>query len=50
MLVAVGNEEAEPAMAEVAAVERDGVVLVRVLLWSSEGDRHAIDPRGPTTS
>jgi hypothetical protein len=31
MFVIVGNEEADPAVAEVVAVEPDGLVLVRVL-------------------
>jgi len=31
MFVTVGNEEADPAVAEVVAVEPDGLVLVRVL-------------------
>jgi hypothetical protein len=31
MFVIVGNEEADPAVAEVAVVEPDGLVLVRVL-------------------
>ena len=31
MFVIVGNEEAAPAVAEVAVVEPDGLVLVRVL-------------------
>lgn len=31
MHLVVGNEEADPAVAEVVAVEPDGVVLVRVL-------------------
>ncbi len=31
MFVVVGNEEADPSVAEVVAVEDDGVVLLRVL-------------------
>jgi hypothetical protein len=31
MYIVVGNEEADPGVAEVVAVESDGLVLVRVL-------------------
>ena len=31
MHIIVGNEEADPAVAQVVAIEEDGVVLVRVL-------------------
>jgi hypothetical protein len=38
--VVVGNEEADPAVAEVVSVESDGVVLVRVLPGPAEEHLH----------
>lgn len=38
--VVVGNEEADPAVAEVVSVEPDGLVLVRVLPGPAEEHRH----------
>jgi hypothetical protein len=38
----VGNEEADPAVAEVVAVHEDGIVLVRVVPGPVEGNLHLI--------
>lgn len=38
----VGNAEADPAVAEVVAVEDDGVVLVRVLPGPVEQHQHRV--------
>ena len=40
--VVVGNAEADPAVAEVVAVEDDGVVLVRVLAGPVEQHLHRV--------
>jgi hypothetical protein len=40
--VVVGNAEADPAVAEVIAVEDDGVVLVRVLAGPVEEHQHRV--------
>jgi hypothetical protein len=41
--VVVGNEEADPAVAEVVRVESNGVVLVRVLPGSVEENRAFVE-------
>jgi len=41
----VGNEEADPAVAEVVSVAANGVVLVRVLPGSAEQHLHLVHPR-----
>lgn len=43
--IVVGNEEAEPAVAKVAAVEPDGTVLVRVLPGPAEQHLHLVTGR-----
>ncbi len=50
MFVVVGNEEAEPAVAEVVAVESDGLVLVRVLPGPVEDHLHLVDHRHSAAS
>lgn len=40
LFLVVGNEEADPAVAEVVSVDADGVVLVRVLPGSAEEHLH----------
>lgn len=40
--IVVGNEEADPAVAEVVAVEPDGVVLVRVLPGPADHHLHLL--------
>lgn len=40
--VIVGNAEADPAVAEVVAIEDDGVVLVRVLPGPVEQHQHRV--------
>lgn len=44
--VVVGNEEAEPAVAEVVAIKPSGVVLVRVLPGPVEDHFHLIQRSG----
>ena len=39
----VGNNEAEPAVAEVVAVEPDGLVLLRVLPGPAEDHQHRVE-------
>jgi hypothetical protein len=43
--VVVGNEEADPAIAEVTAVEPDGTVLIRVLPGPVEQHLHLVAGR-----
>lgn len=50
MFVVVGNEEADPAVAEVVAVEDDGVVLVRVLPGRAEDHLHLVGNRSSAAS
>ncbi len=40
--VVVGNDEADPAVAEVVQLDDDGVVLVRVLPGSLDDNRHFV--------
>lgn len=40
--VVVGNEEADPAVAEVVSIDDDGVVLVRVLPGPAEDHLHLV--------
>ncbi|MGI9053903.1 MAG: hypothetical protein ACR2HQ_14885 [Ilumatobacteraceae bacterium] len=42
--VVVGNEDADPAVAEVVGVDEDGIVLVRVLPGTIDDDRHVLGP------
>jgi hypothetical protein len=44
----VGNEEAEPAVAEVVSVDAKGIVLVRVLPGPAEKHLHLVRPRQPS--
>jgi hypothetical protein len=46
----VGNEEADPAVAEVVTVEPDGLVLVRVLPGAVTDHLELVEHRRPTTS
>ena len=41
--IVVGNEEADPAVAEVVRIQDNGVVLVRVLPGSVEDNRAVLD-------
>lgn len=41
----VGNEEADPAVAEVVDVGDDGIVLVRVLPGSADDNLHLVTAR-----
>jgi hypothetical protein len=50
MFVVVGNDEADSAVAEVVAVEMDGVVLVRVLPGSAHEHLHLVGDRNPAAS
>jgi hypothetical protein len=50
MYIVVGNEEADPGVAEVVSVESDGLVLVRVLSGSVEDHLHLVDHRYSATS
>lgn len=45
MYLVVGNEEADPAVAEVIALEPDGTVLVSVLPGPAEKHLHLIGDR-----
>ena len=47
MHLVVGNEEADPAVAEVIEVRGDGTVLVRVLPGPVDGHLHLIADRQP---
>jgi hypothetical protein len=47
--IVVGNEEADPAVAEVVAVEPDGLVLVRVLPGPAEDHLH-LTRHGPSST
>jgi hypothetical protein len=38
----VGNEDADPAVAEVVSIDDEGVMLVRVLPGSLESNRHRL--------
>lgn len=40
--VVVGNEEADPAVAEVVSVDEDGIVLVRVLPGPADDHLHLV--------
>lgn len=42
--IVVGNDEAEPAVAEVVRIDDDGVVLVRVLPGTLDDHRHLLHP------
>lgn len=44
--VVVGNEEADPAVAEVVAIKSSGVVLVRVLPGPAEDHLHLVEHAG----
>ncbi|MHB1444900.1 MAG: hypothetical protein ACYCTI_05065 [Acidimicrobiales bacterium] len=46
----VGNEEADPAVAEVVSVDAKGVVLVRVLPGPAEDHLHLVRHRQPSAS
>lgn len=48
VFVVVGNEEADPAVAEVVSVDPDGVVLVRVLPGPAEEHLHRTGHLGRT--
>ena len=50
MFVIVGNEEADPAVAEVVAVEPDGLVLVRVLPGPASDHLELVEHRPSTAS
>jgi hypothetical protein len=50
MFLIVGNEEADPAVAEVVAVEPDGLVLVRVLPGPADENLELVEHRRSTTS
>lgn len=42
----VGDDDAEPAVAQVVAVRADGVVLLRVLPGAAEAHRHLLGSGG----
>jgi hypothetical protein len=42
LFIVVGNEDADPAVAEVVTVEENGVVLVRVLDGAAEDHLHLV--------
>ena len=44
MFVVVGNEEADPAVAEIVSIDEWGIVLVRVLPGSVEENRTRLRP------
>ena len=44
----VGNEEADPAVAEVVSVDAKGIVLVRVLPGPAEDHLHLVRHRQPS--
>jgi hypothetical protein len=46
----VGDEDAEPAVAEVVSVDAKGVVLVRVLPGPAEQHLHLVRRRQPSAS
>ena len=50
MFVIVGNEEADAAVAEVVAVEPDGLVLVRVLPGPASDHLELVEHRRSTAS
>jgi hypothetical protein len=45
MFVAVGDEDADPAVAEVVQVKSDGIVLLRVLPGHADAHRHLLHPQ-----
>ena len=48
-LISVGNEEADPAAAEVVSIDGRGIVLVRVLPGTFEHNRYRL-PLGDTSA
>jgi hypothetical protein len=46
----VGDEDAEPAVAEVVSVDAKGIVLVRVLPGAAEEHLHLVRHRHPSAS
>ena len=49
-LISVGNEEADPAVAEVVSIDERGVVLVRVLPGTFEHNRGRLPVGGASAS
>jgi hypothetical protein len=47
--VVVGNEEADPAVAEVVSVDARGIVLVRVVPGPAEEHLHLVRHQQPST-
>lgn len=41
-ILIVGSEDADPAVADVASIDEDGVMLVRVFPGSVEANRHRL--------